>query len=49
MHKSGVKDPSISTWELAQLDSCRTGNSTDIGVKSSSLFRGYFFTDFILL
>ena len=45
MHKSGVKDPSISTWELAQLDRHGTGNTTVI----ESRVRDHFFAEFIFL
>ena len=42
-NKSGVKDPSISTWELAQLDRHGTGNTTVIGSRVQSLLEVTFF------
>ena len=41
--KSGVKDPSICTWELAQLDKHGTGNTTVIGLRVQALFEVTFF------
>ena len=48
-YKSRVKDPSISTWELAQFDRHGTGNTIVIGSKVLSLLVVTFFAQFILL
>ena len=49
MPKSGVKVPSISTWELAQLERHGTGNTTVIGLWVQALLEVTFLAEFILL
>ena len=36
-NRSGVKDPSVSTWELAQLDRHKTGDTTVMGSRVQAL------------
>ena len=49
MYKGGVKNPPINTWELAQLDRHRTGNTTVIGLRVQAMLEVTSFAESILL